>query len=128
MELLSLPIAQKLRSAGRGDPQDLIQRTGTLLITIKQLQDLEGSVWAEKISNEITTTNTLFWHAASELASMIELFLPVEQAREVAPEAIWTLEGAAEYFEDLGVPRPHTVAALLLRLDRLKAGLDPDGE
>ncbi len=96
------------------------------LITIKQLHELEGSVWADNISNEITGANVLLWHAASELASFIELYLPVEQASEVAPEAIQVLEGAADHFADLDVPRPLTVEALLLRLARHKTGVDPD--
>jgi hypothetical protein len=97
-------------------------------ISIRQLYELEGTVWAENITKEFTSANTLLWHATSELASMIELFLPVDQVIEVAPIAVWTLAGVADYFAELDVPRPLTVEALLLRLDRHKAGLDPDGE
>jgi hypothetical protein len=97
-------------------------------ITVKQLQDHEGTIYADNIYTHISSENILLWHALEELASMIELFLPLEDAAEIAPKAIDVLTGGREYFQALQVPRPYAVEVVLLQLERLQAGLDPFGQ
>ena len=98
------------------------------LLTVKQLQDLEGVVHADNIRTHITGGNILLWHALEELGSMVELFLPLADAVEIAPKAIDVLTGGQEHFQALHVPRPYSVEVVLLRLSRLQAGLDPDAQ
>jgi hypothetical protein len=98
------------------------------VITVKQLQALKNTVYADNINTQISNANVLLWHAIEELASMVELFLPLDGAAEIAPKAIDVLTGGREHFEALHVPRPYAVEVVLLRLERLHAGLDPDGQ
>jgi hypothetical protein len=97
-------------------------------LTIKQLQGLKGFLWDDNITSAISGTNVLTWHALEELGSMLELSIPVEQLEDVAPKALQVLEDGRAYFQGLGVPRPHAVELIWLKLERLKAGLDPFGE
>jgi hypothetical protein len=97
-------------------------------MSIGELYDFKGVIWDDNIRKEITGPNVLLWHTLEELSSMLELYIPLDALEEIAAKAVEMLEGGQEYFRDLRVPRPHATELVLLRLERFKAGLDPDGE
>jgi hypothetical protein len=96
--------------------------------TVKQLQALKGFTWSEDYQGPVSEVNVLFWHALDELASTTEMFLAIDELEDVAPKTVQALEGGRGYFDALRTPRPHAVEIVLLKLARLKAGVDPDAQ
>ena len=95
-------------------------------LTVRQLQKLEGTVWAKNIYTHIDSPHVLMWHSLEQLASMLEAFLELEALYVVAATAMEVLRGGQSYFIELGVPRPYALERLLLQVDRLNAHMDPD--
>lgn len=99
-----------------------------MTLSIKQLEQLKGVVWEDFVDEPIDGPFVLFWHAMKELASVLSTYVDLGDVLQEAPYAILVLFGGADYFAERGTPRPYAVERLLLQLDRLNAGLDPDGE
>lgn len=97
-------------------------------ITWKQLLALKDLVWADEYHGPINNADILLWTSLDELASTTELFIPIEDLEEVAPKTVQVLEGGREYFTGLSTPRPHALELVLLKLERHKAGLDPEAQ
>ncbi len=94
--------------------------------TTKDLEALKGVAWADKPSDARTSGEILHWACASELASFIELSPELENIHRTCPDSMIALRGSADFFDEIGEPLPRTLAFLLLRLERLHAGL-PEG-
>ncbi len=98
------------------------------MLTIKQLLRQRGTLWAEKASNDLPSEVILLWHAAGELASMLELVYAPEDMQFIAPQAVEVLRGADAYLRDIGEPRRQALALVLLKLERVNYGLSPTGD
>lgn len=97
-------------------------------MTIKQLLRQRGTLWAEKASDTLASEEILLWHAAGELASMLELVYEPQDMQFIAPQAVQILRGADAYFRDIDEPRHQALAMVLLKLERVNYGLSPLGD
>jgi hypothetical protein len=93
-----------------------------------ELQALKRVAWSDDYEGPITGLNIILWAALDELAATTELFIAIEDLEEAAPRTVQVLEGGREHFAALATPRPYPLELLLLKLERHKAGLDPEAQ
>jgi hypothetical protein len=98
------------------------------MMTIKQLLKQRGKLWAERAPDDLPSEITLLWHAAGELASMLELIYEPEDMQFIAPRAVEILRGSDAFFKDIDAPPHQALAMVLLKLERVNYGLSPLGE
>ena len=96
--------------------------------TVKEFLKMRGKLWAETATDDLTSSETLLWWAAGELASMLELVYEVEDVPAIAPIALETLRGADAFFKSQHVPPHQALGLFLLKLDRHLIGLSILGD
>ncbi len=98
------------------------------MMTMKQLLKQRGKIWDLRAGEELPSEIVLLWHAAGELASMLELVWEPDDAQHIAPAAVEVIRGTDAYFRSISEPRHQAVAMFLLALDRVNAGLSARGD
>ena len=97
-------------------------------ITVRQLQAAEGRLWAARPPADLDLTTALLWGSAGELATWIEVHSHLVDLHEVAPLSLEMMRGAASLLEKIEVLPPESLALVLLKCDRIGAGMDPLGD
>ena len=93
--------------------------------TVSELLENHDKTWSETANFSLDFLHVTSWHLASELASMLETYMDVEEMMAAAQVAVGTLMLMQEYFEKIKEPMPCSMALVLLRVQRHREGL-PD--
>ena len=99
-----------------------------LTLNVKELAAMRDVAWADKPTNNMVSQDILGWNCAQDLASWLEKDLPPEAFVPTFPMTILVLAGLADYWAEIGEFPPHSVAHVLLMVDRVHLGLTPRGE
>jgi hypothetical protein len=81
-----------------------------------------------KPSNDLSSLEILCWHAASDLADLVEMTIGAEDLQRTWPETWTSLWGMAAYMKDIGQLPPQSLALVLLVAERLNYGLSARGD
>jgi hypothetical protein len=98
------------------------------VITISQLRRRKGKSWANKPSDGLSSLEILAWHAASDLATFVEMTSEPEDFAHAFPETYIILMGLEAYFATIRQLPPRPLAHLMLMHRRVMAGLTARGE
>lgn len=98
------------------------------MITVRQLLRGEGKYWTRKPSSERSSIEILAWHAASQLASLVELIIEPADLHRVWPDTYQVLWGLEAYWKDVGELPPQSTALVMLMIERVNRGLSARGD
>ena len=99
------------------------------MMTISELNKAEGTLWAERPTEECPRTEKLLWAIIEEFAMFVELTHngPTEML-EHSTYALALLHQAVVVLQEIGELPPRVVASVMLRVERQKAGLDHNAD
>lgn len=98
------------------------------MLTVKKLIAGPGKFWVEKPSDHLSSIEILAWHAASELASLVELAIEPQDLPKVAPQTWMVLWGLEAWCKDVGELPSQSHALVMLIAERVNRGLSPRGD
>ena len=96
--------------------------------TITELQKGVNKYWVGLPSNDLSSLEILAWHAASDLASFVEMTVEPSDFADAYPETYLVLVGVDEYFKSIRQLPPLVLAHVFLMVDRVNAGLTARGK
>lgn len=98
------------------------------MINVKTLLRGENKYWTRKPADDRSSLEVLAWHAASDLADLVEMTIGAEDLQRTWPDTWTTLWGLEAYWKDAGQLPPQSVALVLLVGERLNRGLSARGD
>lgn len=98
------------------------------MISKKQLLNGEGKYWQKRHSDELTSIESLAWHAASDLSDFVENTMAPEELPKTLPPTYLLLWGLEAYFAEKEELLSQSHAMVMLAIKRAEYRLTPDGD
>lgn len=97
------------------------------MLTVKKLLRGVGTYWTPKPRDDLSSLEILSWHAAADLASLVEVTIEAEDLPTIWPSTWTLLFGLESYFAEIKQPLSQSHALVMLLIERKMRGLTPRG-